>query len=211
MRIGINALYLIPSRVGGSETYLRSLVANMREVGPEHAYVLFTNRENHGTFADEDNLRRVLCPSAASFRPVRILWEQTVLPIQALRQKVDVLLSPGFTSPAVCPCPSVVTIYDLQHVRHPEHFYRSHLVFWNILVGLSARRAAKVLTLSEHSRRDIIDTYGIDASNVIVTPLAADAVFNPNYSREEVEGAKTRHGFISCASPRLIPTRTSSA
>lgn len=206
MRIGINGLYLIPSRVGGSETYLRSLLANMREVGPDHAYVLFTNRENHETFADEDNLVRVLCPIRATFRPARILWEQTCLPIQALRQKLDVLLSPGFTSPSVCPCPSVVTIYDLQHVRHPEHFYRSHLIFWNLMVGLSARRAAKVLTLSEHSRRDIIETYGIEASKVIVTPLAADAVFNPHYTREEVEGAKMRHGL---SRPYLLCVSTS--
>jgi glycosyltransferase involved in cell wall biosynthesis len=178
----------------------------MREVGPEHEYVLFTNKENHETFSDGDNFRRILCPINASFRPARIVWEQTFLPIQALRHKLDVLLSPGFTSPAVRSCPSVVTIYDLQHVRHPEHFYRSHLIFWNLMVGLSARRAAKVLTLSEHSRRDIIETYGIEASKVIVTPLAADAVFNPHYTREEVEGAKMRHGL---SRPYLLCVSTS--
>ena len=74
------------------------------------------------------------------------------------------------------------------------------------MVGLSARRAAKVLTLSEHSRRDIIETYGIEASKVIVTPLAADAVFNPHYTREEVEGAKMRHGL---SRPYLLCVSTS--
>ncbi|MBI4873020.1 MAG: hypothetical protein HY822_00145, partial [Acidobacteria bacterium] len=45
MRIGINALYLIPGGVGGTEIYLRSLVAALAELDHENQYLVFTNRE----------------------------------------------------------------------------------------------------------------------------------------------------------------------
>ena len=50
MRIGINALFLIPGKVGGSETYLRSLVRALQAVDERNEYVLYSNAENAGSF-----------------------------------------------------------------------------------------------------------------------------------------------------------------
>jgi len=68
MRIGINTLFLIPAKVGGSETYLRHVLAEivaLDEAGPErrHEYVLFCNRENRGTFPEtaRPNVTEVRC------------------------------------------------------------------------------------------------------------------------------------------------------
>ena len=45
MRIGVNALYLIPGGVGGTEIYLRSLLAALAEIDHHNEYFVFTNRE----------------------------------------------------------------------------------------------------------------------------------------------------------------------
>ena len=58
----------------------------------------------------------------ASFRPARILWEQTVLPLAMRALHLDVMLNPGFTAPLLCGCPQVTVFHDLQHKRHPEYF-----------------------------------------------------------------------------------------
>src|SRR3569832_613945 len=112
VKIGINALFLIPGKVGGSETYLRSLEA----VPGDDEYVLFTNRECAGSFELSDpRFREVRCPLAATSRPARMAYEQVVLPLHALRDRLDLLHSPGYTAPLVAPCTNVVSILDLNY------------------------------------------------------------------------------------------------
>ncbi len=45
IRIGVNALYLIPGGVGGTEIYLRNLLRALAEIDSENQYIVFTNRE----------------------------------------------------------------------------------------------------------------------------------------------------------------------
>ena len=125
MRIGINALYLLPGKVGGSETYIRSLVQSLLEIDRNNTYIIFINKESIGIFpGSEPRVKIIICPIEATNRPVRILWEQFILPFQVWRHKIDVLLSAGMTSPFFCPVPSVLVIYDLQHINQPQNFPR---------------------------------------------------------------------------------------
>ena len=48
LRIGINALYLIPGQVGGTEIYLRSLLAALAEIDERNRYWVYVNRETAG-------------------------------------------------------------------------------------------------------------------------------------------------------------------
>src|SRR5580658_3729577 len=123
LRIGVNALYLIPGGVGGTEIYLRGLLAALAEIDPVNRYFLFTNRETGRDLTPaRENFTEVPQPIRASARPVRILWEQIALPLAAARLQLDVLFNPGFTAPLFAGCPQVTLFHDLQHIRHPEYF-----------------------------------------------------------------------------------------
>lgn len=156
MRIGINALYLIPGRVGGSEIYLRRLIAALARIDRENEYIVFTNRENRGTFELGDNFREHHCPVRALIRPHRIAWEQLVLPYRARQHGLDVLHSPGFVAPLFAPCPSVVTILDLIYLEFPETFPFLARLWMKFLVRHSARRARAIIALSRYSRDEIL-------------------------------------------------------
>lgn len=105
-RIGINALYLIPGGVGGTEIYLRGLLSGLAEIDPVNCYFVFTNRETGADLVPKNkNFTRVPQPVRAAVRPARILWEQSALPLAAARFRLDVLFNPGFTAPLVCGCP----------------------------------------------------------------------------------------------------------
>src|SRR5256885_3200803 len=112
MHVGVNTLFCIPGGVGGSETYLRGLLRELPHVDREAAYTLFTNHENAGTFdlSGATNVREVVCPVKAVHRTARLAYEYGVLPRQAAHIGVDLLLSPGFTSPASRRYASVVNI-----------------------------------------------------------------------------------------------------
>lgn len=167
MRIGVNALYLIPGGVGGTEIYLRNLLAAVARVDAENRYVVFTNRETGGDLVpSQPNFTWAPQPVRASFRPWRILFEQTILPIAAARRRIDVLFNPGFTCPIVCPCPNVTVFHDLQHKRHPEYFRWFDLPFWRLLLWASAHRSKRLIAVSEATRADLRRFYGVEATVV---------------------------------------------
>jgi glycosyltransferase involved in cell wall biosynthesis len=70
--------------------------------------------------------------------------------------------------------PTVVSLHDVQHHDLPHHFSAGSRLARRVLYDAPARRATFVVTLSEHSKRRIVATVGIDEGRVVVIPLAAD-------------------------------------
>ena len=166
-RIGINALYLIPGEVGGTEIYLRRLLIALASIDSVNEYIVFTNREtNAGLVPRQANFSWEPQAVGARFRPARILWEQVALPFKAAR--LDVLFNPGFTAPVFVPCPSVTVFHDLQHARHPEHFRWFDLPFWKLLLWASAHRARRLIAVSEATRADLVRVYRLDPGRIDV-------------------------------------------
>src|SRR5260370_33136852 len=110
--IGINALYLIPGGVGGTEIYLRSLLQALAEIDRTHRYFVFMNRETGPELvpAAENWVAAPLNVRAAN-RPARILYEQTELPSEARRRRLDLLFNPDFTAPLVPYHPSLIQLH----------------------------------------------------------------------------------------------------
>ena len=152
MRIGVNTLYLIPGEVGGTEVYLRQVLAAMRRINPADDLVLFTNDENHDSFSEYE---RIPMRVSASSRSRRILTEQTFLAGTAAQAHIDVLFNPGYTAPLRCPIPQIVTIHDVQYKAFPEDFAWQELHAHRFLVGGAARLSGFVMTDSEFSRAEI--------------------------------------------------------
>jgi glycosyltransferase involved in cell wall biosynthesis len=178
LRIGINALYLIPGGVGGTEIYLRALLEALAQIDSRNQYFLFTNRETGAEpVPKQPNFHALPQRVHASFRPARIVWEQTVLPISAARLRLDALLNPGFTAPVYCPCAAVTVFHDMQHKRHPEHFRMHDLPFWRMLLYASAHLATVLVADSEATRADLLRYYRLPPEKVRVAALGVDPVF----------------------------------
>ena len=170
-RIGINALYLIPGGVGGTEIYLRELLDALARIDSKNQYLVFTNLDTGADLVPRQaNFQRVVQKVHATNRPARLLWEQIVLPLEAALYRLDVLFNPGFTSPLLAPCPSVTVFHDLQHKRHPEHFRRLDLPFWRLFLWMAAHRSRQLIATSEATRADLQHFYRIDGKSVTVIP-----------------------------------------
>ena len=178
MRIGVNALYLIPGGVGGTEIYLRALLRALAEIDAANEYFVFTNRETGSDVLPKAaNFRLVPQLVHAASRPARILWEQTVLPLALARLRLNVLFNPGFTAPLFCACPQVTVFHDLQHKRHPEYFRWFDLPFWNFFLFWSARISRLILADSEATAADLRRFYRLPAAKVRTVPLGVDPIF----------------------------------
>jgi glycosyltransferase involved in cell wall biosynthesis len=193
-RIGVNALYLIPGGVGGTEIYLRELLAGLARLDRENEYFIFRNLETgedlvprSANFHDKPQFVR------SRFRPARILWEQMVLPLEASRYRLDVLFNPGFTAPIFASCRSVTVFHDLQHKRHPEHFRWFDLPFWNLLLWAAAKTSQQLIANSESTRADIEAFYPFMHDRVRVVPLGVEPAFF-SLDRSQIEN------FVLCVS-----------
>ena len=177
LRIGVNALYLIPGGVGGTEIYLRSLLAALAEIDRENQYFIFTNRETGADLAPaQENFTLAPQSVRAVNRPARLLWEQIMLPLAARRLRLDVLFNPGFTAPIVSPCPQVTVFHDLQHKRHPEYFRWFDLPFWNFFLSASIRVSRAIIAISPATAEDLVRWYHPPAGKIRTVPSGVDPV-----------------------------------
>jgi glycosyltransferase involved in cell wall biosynthesis len=78
--------------------------------------------------------------------------------------------------PPWCPCPAVLTIQDLSFERDPSVLRPWERLLFRRFVPWSVRRAARVLAISERTKEDVAELYGVEA---VVTPLGVDAAFAP--------------------------------
>ena len=89
------------------------------------------------------------------------------------------LVHTQYALPWRCPCPGIVTVHDLSFERDSTLMPRRDRFVFRLVVPRSARRAARVLTVSERSRRDLVECYGLAPAAVVVTPNGFDPVFRP--------------------------------
>lgn len=106
---------------------------------------------------------------------LRMAW---TLP-RLLRRLGAALVHTQYAVPLRCPCPSVVTIHDLSFELDPGVMRRRDRAVFGWAVPRAARASATILTVSERSKRDIVEIYGIAPAKVVVTPNGVDRIFAP--------------------------------
>jgi alpha-1,3-rhamnosyl/mannosyltransferase len=98
-------------------------------------------------------------------------------------------------------CPTVLTVQDLSFERDPTTMGRRERAIFKAVVPWSVRRATHVLAISERTRADLVDLYGVAEEKVTVTPLAPDADFAPAQDDTYDEYVL----FVSAIEPRKDP------
>jgi glycosyltransferase involved in cell wall biosynthesis len=155
----------------GDETYVRNL---LRELAPL----------SHGAGIRLAAVTR--CPDLVpeSIEPVELatrvqeLRMALTLP-RALRRIDAALVHTQYAVPLRSPCPCVVTVHDLSFERDGRLMgWKDRFVFRRI-VPRAVRRARCLLTVSERTKRDLIDVYGVSPERVVVTPNGVDPAFQP--------------------------------
>jgi glycosyltransferase involved in cell wall biosynthesis len=101
----------------------------------------------------------------------RALTETTLLGWLASRRGLDVLHSVALTAPLRTRPANVVTIADVTWLRAPDPAMRLTAMIWRVLVPRVARRADRLIVISEATRREVIEDFGVPAERIDVVPL----------------------------------------
>ena len=195
MRVGLNLLYLIPGIVGGTETYAVSLIRAMTSEFPDDDFVVFLNQEaSKLALGEMKNLFPVVCPVYAESRFKRYWFEQTVFPKIVKRHSIEVLHSLGYVGPFHVACPHVVTIHDVNYVRHGESMNPLRRKLLKYFIETTADRCGHVITVSNASKSDILRYMKLPEAKVSVVYEAASDDIKP-LSEQKCDDILKRYGI----------------
>lgn len=141
-----------------------------------------------GRFAGEVSKR---VAALTYYRAARVPWhaaDPALLSAMLWRRRPKLFFSPGFSAPITSPCPFVFTLHDLHHLRVPERSSAAKRAYYRHMIRPACHRAAFVLTVSEFSKREIVEWAGVRPEKVI---NVGNGIGPPFVS----EGAKHAPGF----------------
>jgi len=188
MQIGIGGQLLSYPRAlyGGIGTYLRGILAALPAVAEERGHTLriFVDRAALPVLAELGMNRPVVRHELTRFplanSKVRLPWEQTVLPLNARRSRVDVFhFLDHVVSLAGVGSGSVVTIQDVAPILLPETYGSFRGRYKGMMTRLAARRANLIIASSEATKNDVVRLCGVPAAKVRVVYLGVDPIFHP--------------------------------
>lgn len=190
-RVGVNLLWLVPGDVGGSEDYAVGLVREL--VGSEQVELtVFCQPELADAYPDLGASGALVPgPGLGERRGLRLFWENSWLPYQVRSLGLDLVHHLGGTVPPLAASRSVLTVYDLQPLTHPERFRPAKRAWLRTALPRSARHAGMVLTLSEHVRRHVVEHLGTPADQVLVVPPGVRGA----RARDEAAAADARRRY----------------
>jgi glycosyltransferase involved in cell wall biosynthesis len=170
-RVVINARAAARTQIGGVERLAREMSARLPLLRPERY--------------------RVIRPLPALAHRAGHLWEQVALPVMAGRTAL--IYSPANLAPVVSPR-NVVVIHDVAALRHPESFSKMYVSYQRVMLPLVARRARRLITVSEFSKRELIDVLDVAPEAVEVVPDGVDERFRPGADPAPAGRAHNLHG-----------------
>lgn len=150
---------------------------------PIHFDTRWSGAHGIGRFASELAARlpgvvplRIIGPKLSVLDPI-------ASSVAAARLREGCYFSPGFNPPLRSPIPVAFTIHDLIHLQVPEESSAVRRLYYSSVVLPAARRAWRILTVSEHSRRQILEWAGVPPERVHVVGNGVSAHFQPPAER----------------------------
>jgi glycosyltransferase involved in cell wall biosynthesis len=176
MHIAINAHLLAHTnsfRRAGISHYVEQTLLQLAQIDRVNRYSVYTTRglDQHALGLPPNF--RVLPSRLPTINPrVRIPWEQLVAPLLLRRSRADLFHGVHSVVPIASPVPTVVTVHDLAFIRFTQTFRAYNRAYLDFATRLSVRRAARVLVVSEHTKREVVGMLGVHPERVVVTPNA---------------------------------------
>ena len=171
MRIAIDARKLHDFGIG---TYIRNILTELSRLDRTNEYVVLCRPEDidSGDVLGR-NFRMVPEPA-----PTYSVSEQFKIPLSLARERVRLVHEPHYVLPPLVRCRSVVTIHDCIHLMFPQYLpgKLAHLYAKGSMWS-AARKANRILTVSEASKRDILRFFDVPPDKVVVIYNAIDERF----------------------------------
>ena len=184
--------------------YVRNLVRCLPRAAPDFEFLLLTDRRLPRSIVPEGCRQVVLglglaansqSVSRFSYQLHSVFWMNVLVPGVLARERVDLFHGANVVVPLVGRCRCATTIPDLVSMRVPGTFTRFYEFYRRQAVSVAARRAVRIVAISDSTRRDIIELLEVAPAKVTTIHLGVDSSFSPVEVLPELERVKQQLGL----------------
>lgn len=179
MRIAINTRFSNYGYEEGYGRFTREIAGRLAAAAGGDEYLFIYDRPLRGPSMPGMRVSSHVIGPPARHPLLWKLWYDVRIPAFLRQQQVDVFLSPDGLCSLRTDVPQVMVIHDLAFLHYPAFLPRWQQAYLAWHTPKCIRRASRVITVSEHSRADIIRHYPFAEGKVDVVHNAADAAFRP--------------------------------
>jgi glycosyltransferase involved in cell wall biosynthesis len=185
MRIAVNTRFLLSSKMEGFGWYTFETFKRITQQHPEHEFIFLFDRPYDKKFIFSSNITPVVIGPQARHPFLQLIWFNRSVTKALKKYKAHVFISPDGYLSLRTNIPQLAVIHDLNF----EHF-PAFLPFWPRWFYLKyfpkyARKAKRIVTVSEFSKKDIISQYGIQGNKIDVSLNGASEIFQPTSPEEQ--------------------------
>jgi glycosyltransferase involved in cell wall biosynthesis len=174
----------------GVRTYLTNLIEAMLKAENEFTYFIYAKNLEELTRWEHNDSKVTMkrLPSASGRFNLLIGF-----PVCAIRDRLSLFHS-QYVLPPLIPCKSVLTIHDILYESNPEFFPELHKTLLKFFVPFSARRADRIISVSEFTKKQIVNYYGIPEEKITVIHEGASDKFAPMRDNDLIPSVLKRYG-----------------
>lgn len=179
MRIAVNTRLLLKGRLEGIGWYTHQMLERIVRAHPEHEFIFFFDRPYDTSFVFAPNVTPVVVHPQARHAVLFYLWFEWSIPAMLRKYKADLFLSTDGLCSLSTNVPTCLVMHDLAFEHYPEHLKLSHRLYLRHYSPRFARKAARIVTVSEFSRQDIVQRYRIYPDKIDITYNGAHDTYRP--------------------------------
>ena len=153
--------------ITGTELFTREVCGRLPKVAPDVRWRFLASRPRAGLGVDVMVL------------PFPRMWSQVRLPLSLAGERPDLLFVPGHVVPFAWPGRVLTVVHDLAFERFPGAYARSDRAYMRLTTRWAATRSKLLIAVSESTRQDLIELYGVAPERVRVVPLGISPASPP--------------------------------
>ncbi|MCS6935248.1 MAG: glycosyltransferase family 4 protein [Chitinophagales bacterium] len=193
LKVAVNVRFLLSGRLEGIGYFTHETLRRITRAHPEVDFYFLFDRPFASEFIYASNVHPVVLPPPARHPLLWYLWFELSVAYWLFRHKPDLFLSTdGFCS-LHASIPTVAVMHDIAYEYFPQYVPRLTNCYYRYFMPMYARHAARIATVSEHSKRDIALHYHIPEDKIDVVYNGVREIFVPvsNEVREQVRARYT--------------------
>lgn len=216
MKVAINIWLLRKKELDGIGVFIKETVSRMIAQHPDVEFLLMCDKNLTEDYFEFPNAKKYYI-----FPPLRhpllyVAYMETVVPLFLHRHKPDIFLAPDSMLSLTSSCRQIACIHDLNFIHQPQHLDLKNRIYYRTFSRLHAKKAARIATVSEYTKNDIINTYGIPASHIDVIYLGIQKLLPVSDAEKQKIKSKYTNGreyyfFVGSLHPRKNIKRLMSA
>ncbi len=208
MRIAINTRLLLKNRLEGIGWFTFETLKRIVEQHPEHEYIFLFDRKPHSDFIFSKSVKPVVLKPQARHPFLWYIWFNYSVSSFLRKNKVDLFISPDGYIPTSCKVPTLNVIHDINFHHYPKGLPLLTRAYYKHFFPVYAKKSTHIVTVSNYSKSDLIESYGVEPSKISVVYNGANSTFAPiDKEQQRLVRQKYTNGspyfvFVGALNPR---------